>query len=73
MMGVNARRGAQHSGMLAGEVEGRPAMLDGTPGDEDAADASGRRPFHDRRAVCIEALVGQVQADIDEFDHAQVP
>ena len=66
-MRMHARRGKQHPGMRARELDRLARAFFARSRDDDLRNARGRGPLQDGVAVGVEAVVREVGADVDQF------
>ena len=73
MMGMTAGGGAQHLRQGVGERLGIPAAADRGAGDDHLLDAGGEGAPQYGLAVSIVAVVGEIDADVDQGRQARCP
>ena len=66
MVGMDARRGPKHGRIGPHEVDGAPGAVERAARDHHVAHAGRHRGGHDVGAVVVEAVVGEIEADVDE-------
>ena len=65
-MGVDASGRKQSPGIGAGQLDSRPARVQGGPGHNELGDATGEGPIDDLAPIGVITVMRQIDADIDK-------